>query len=81
MEYFIDYLLFFSKFVSVVVTIAILIVAAVIIIMRTKSAHEGHIEIRNLVKIYCHEVSHNGAYFVTETYIFVSLGSKIGADC
>jgi len=48
MEYFIDYLLFFSKFVSVVVTIAILIVAAVIIIMRTKSAHEGHIEIRNL---------------------------------
>ena len=48
MEYFIDYLLFFSKFVSVVVTIAIVIIAAVIIIMRTKSAHEGHIEIRNL---------------------------------
>jgi serine protease SohB len=52
MEYFIDYLLFFSKFVSVVVTIAILIIAAVIIIMRTKSAHEGHIEIRNLNQKY-----------------------------
>jgi len=48
MEYFIDYLLFFSKFISVVVTIALLIIATVIIIMRTKSAHEGHIEIRNL---------------------------------
>ena len=48
MEYFIDYLLFFSKFVSVVVTIAIIIIAVVMIIMRTKSAHDGHIEIKNL---------------------------------
>ncbi len=48
MEYFIDYLLFFSKFVSVVVTLAIIIIAAVIIIMRSKSAHDGHIEIKNL---------------------------------
>jgi serine protease SohB len=48
MEYFIDYLLFFSKFVSVVVTLAIVIIVAVVIIMRTKADHDGHIEIRNL---------------------------------
>jgi serine protease SohB len=48
MEYFIDYLLFFSKFVSVVVTLAIVIIVAVVIIIRTKATHDGHIEIRNL---------------------------------
>jgi len=48
MEYFVEYLLFLSKFVSVVVIIAIVVIAAVIIIMRTKSAHDGHIEIKNL---------------------------------
>jgi len=52
MEYFIEYLLFFSKFVSVIVTIAIVIVAAVIVIIRVKSAHEGHIEIKNLNQKY-----------------------------
>jgi len=48
MEYFIEYLLFLSKFVSVVVTIAIIITVAVIIILRTKSAHNGHIEVKNI---------------------------------
>ena len=48
MEYLVEYLLFLSKFVSVVVIIAIVVIAAVIIIMRTKSAHDGHIEIKNL---------------------------------
>jgi len=48
MEYLVEYLLFLSKFVSVVVIIAIVVIVAVIIIMRTKSAHDGHIEIKNL---------------------------------
>jgi len=48
MEYFIEYLLFLSKFVSVVVTIAIIITVVVIIILRTKSAHNGHIEVKNI---------------------------------
>lgn len=52
MEYFVDYLLFLSKFVSVVITIAIVIVAAVVIILRAKSAHDGHIEIKNLNQKY-----------------------------
>lgn len=52
MEYIAEYLFFLSKFVSVVVTIAIVIVAAVIIIMRVKSAHDGHIEVKNLNQKY-----------------------------
>lgn len=48
MEHFIAYLLFLSKFVSVVLTLAIAIIATVIIIMRTKSSHDGHIEIKNI---------------------------------
>ena len=48
MESFVEYLLFLSKFISVVVIIAIVVIAAVIIIMRTKSTHDGHIEINNL---------------------------------
>jgi len=48
MEYFIEYLLFLSKFISVVVVLAIGIIAAIIIVIRTKSAHDGHIEVVNL---------------------------------
>ncbi len=48
MEYFIEYLLFLSKFVSIVVTIAIIVVATVIVILRAKSSYDGHIEIKNL---------------------------------
>jgi len=48
MEYFIEYLLFFSKLVSVVAILALAIIATIIIVIRTKSAHDGHIEVRNL---------------------------------
>jgi serine protease SohB len=48
MEHFIAYLLFLSKFVSVVLTLAIAIIATVIIIMRTKSSQDGHIEVKNI---------------------------------
>lgn len=45
MEYFIEYLLFLSKFTSVVVVIVIGIVAIFIIVTRTKSTHDDHIEV------------------------------------
>lgn len=48
MEYLIEYLLFFSKFASVVVMLAIGIIVTVIILVRTKSTQDGHIDIRNL---------------------------------
>jgi len=48
MEYFIEYLLFFSKLVSVVAILVLGIIAIIIIVIRTISAHEGHIEVRNL---------------------------------
>lgn len=50
MEYFIEYLLFLSKFVSIVVILALGIIAIVIIVIRVKSAHDGHIEVVNLNK-------------------------------
>jgi len=48
MEYFIEYLLFFSKLISVVAILVLGIIAIIIIVLRTISAHEGHIEVRNL---------------------------------
>jgi len=48
MEYFIEYLLFLAKFISVIVTLAIIIIATVVIIIRTKHSHDGHIEVKNL---------------------------------
>jgi hypothetical protein len=44
MEYFIEYLLFLSKFMSVVLVLAIAIIATAIIVMRTKTSQDGHIE-------------------------------------
>ncbi len=48
MEYFLEYLLFLSKFTSVVVILGLGIIATIIIVMRTRSDHDGHIEIVNL---------------------------------
>lgn len=48
MEYFIEYLLFLSKFISVVLAIVIIVMVAIITISRTKSNHDKHIEVKNL---------------------------------
>ena len=48
MEYFIEYLLFFAKFITIVVTLAIGIIATIIIILRSKSSQDGHINVKNL---------------------------------
>ncbi|MCK5433519.1 MAG: protease SohB, partial [Gammaproteobacteria bacterium] len=48
MEYFIEYLLFISKFISIVVILAVGIIAIIIIVIRMRSAHDGHIEVVNL---------------------------------
>lgn len=48
MEYFVEYLLFLSKLVSFVVILAVGIIASVVIIIRSKSAHDGHIEVNHL---------------------------------
>ncbi len=48
MEHFIEYLLFLSKLLSVVLTLFIATVATIIIILRAKSSQYGHIEVKNI---------------------------------
>ena len=48
MEYFIEYLLFLAKFVSIVITLAVVCIASAIIMMRNKSEHDGRISITNI---------------------------------